>query len=217
MTYRTPAIPSIASLPPPRPRPPAPDDLAALPILIAIAILCGVVSMVLDGCAVPMLRGSERPPREAHSRAVDALVTAWRAEGLPYPQTCLSERSRLAVAVVDNATMVHATARCASGSPVCVAFGRDSLALAEHGCRYGYCIGGAQIREREDVWPVGLATAYRVTLIVSTYEPPIRQGRLLVHEAGHWLSRCALGGEDHEHADVRVWSLVRRVQDEVSQ
>jgi hypothetical protein len=183
-------------------------------------VRAAALALLLLGCADPMLPGSEYPPRQQHASDVDMFAEEWRTE-LPWSHTCDAERERMVVAVVDNPTFMHAIGYCAADSPVCVetrSAGTPmdvALARAQHGCAYGICAAGSMLRERADVWPVGLATTFRVTLVVSRYLDERIQRRALVHEAGHWASRCALGTTDPGHTDPRVWSatgVVRRAQ-----
>jgi hypothetical protein len=185
-----------------------------------------LAALLLVGCADPVLPGAEYPPRPSHASAFDLLAEEWRAAELPWSTRCDAERGRLVVAIVDDPTMRRAIGYCAAESPVCVStrsagtpFEIDT-ARAIAGCAYGICSAGGMLVERADMWPIGLATTHRVQLIVSRYLDERTQRRALLHEGGHWLSRCSTGSADHGHRDPRVWSatgVVRRAQERAEQ
>jgi hypothetical protein len=171
------------------------------------------VAVFLVACADPMLPGAEHPPRPSHASVLDLLAEEWRAAGLPWRSQCDAERQRLVVALVDDRTMRRALGFCAAESPTCVEtrsagtpFEIDT-ARAIAGCAYGICSAGGMLVERADMWPVGLATTQRVTLVISAYFDERERVRGVIHEGLHWLSRCSSGWRDEQHRDRRVWRL----------
>jgi len=167
-----------------------------------------LLSLLFFASCVPWVRGTARPT-SPQAASIDAVSAEWRAAGLPWSTDCDGERERMLVAVVDDAEMRRTVGYCASRGPVCMATsdGTDQErfdARAEAGCLLGTCASASIVWEQSEPWPIGLATARRVTLILSQYESETTQLSALEHETAHALDRCN-GGYGRDHRDPRIW------------
>jgi hypothetical protein len=178
-----------------------------------------VALLLLPACSPALIRGSELPPRPAHATVLDIVEETWRELGLGWSETCDAERERMAIALVDDATMRRVRGYCAADSPLCRATsdlpkGERELARATRGgCLLGYCVAGSMIREFSEPWPIGLVAPWRVTLLISQYPPETVHRAAIVHEYAHSLYGCVFGSADYEHSDPRIWGrdgVVRR-------
>lgn len=176
-----------------------------------------VLALLCIGCA-PYIGGAEHPPRAHHAAVLDVLTSEWLSAGLPWHSACDEERERIGVAVVDDETMRRDAYYCASGGPTCLETAsapNPTQARIDRGCLYGACVAGTIAWRQSEPWPIGLTSPWRVTLIVSEYEPEAVQLAAIVHEGAHWLLRCSSGdSSDPYHRDERVWGgggLVDRV------
>lgn len=182
--------------------------------------------LFVAGCGPALVRGSEQPPRPAHAAVIDVVIEEWRrTPELGWTDACDAERERIAVALVDDETMRLSRGYCATGSPTCLETWDaetntgDAAERARRGCLLGMCVAGSVITEHSEVWPIGLAAPWRVTLVISRYLDGPTQLEGIAHEAGHWLSHCTTRFHDESHRNPLVWGrdgVVPRAQRRVA-
>jgi hypothetical protein len=167
-----------------------------------------VGALALLASCVPWVRGGSAPA-PAQLSVLDIVVEEWRST-LPWTDRCDRERELVQIALVDDAEMRRAAGYCAAAGPVCEStrVPGDTQATwnarAEAGCLLGTCAAGSTVWEQSEVWPVGLWSPQRVTLVISVYQDERTQHAAIAHEAGHWLDACALGG-GRDHRNEQIW------------